>query len=143
DLRRDLRAWRPHSGRSVLEGRRQGADRWPGPRRCVGRLLRHGQGHRATADRLRLPLRLRDAPGDRRPAVLCAVGVHPMTGILSLTTYLPLGGVAAILLIRMFGNGGDVRAASAARWIALATTLATLALSVLLVAAFDRTSSAF
>ena len=36
-----------------------------------------------------------------------------MTGILSLTTYLPLAGVAAILLIRMFGNGGDVRAASA------------------------------
>jgi NADH-quinone oxidoreductase subunit M len=66
-----------------------------------------------------------------------------MTGILSLITLLPLGGVAAILLIRTFGNGGDARAASAARWIALATTLATLALSVLLVAAFDRTTSGF
>ena len=66
-----------------------------------------------------------------------------MTGILSLTTYLPLLGVAAILLLRAIGGGEEAKANSAANWIALATTLATLALSVILVASFDRTQSGF
>ncbi len=66
-----------------------------------------------------------------------------MTGILSLTTYAPLIGVAAILLLRLVGKGDEARAALAARWIALATTLATFALSILLVMSFDRTQSGF
>jgi NADH-quinone oxidoreductase subunit M len=66
-----------------------------------------------------------------------------MTGILSLTTFLPLAGVAAMLLLRAFAGGDDARAAGAARWIALATTLATLALAILLVAAFDRVQTGF
>jgi NADH-quinone oxidoreductase subunit M len=66
-----------------------------------------------------------------------------MTGILSLTTFAPLIGVAAILVLRLFGRPDDPRTASAARWIALATTLATLALSVLLVAQFDPRQSGF
>ena len=65
-----------------------------------------------------------------------------MTGILSLTTFSPLIGVAAILVLRAFARD-DARAASAARWITLATTLATLALSVLLVARFDPTETGF
>jgi NADH-quinone oxidoreductase subunit M len=66
-----------------------------------------------------------------------------MTGILSLTTFLPLIGVAAILVLRLVGNGENPRAASAARWIALATSLATLALSILLVASFDPSQTGF
>jgi NADH-quinone oxidoreductase subunit M len=66
-----------------------------------------------------------------------------MIGILSLTTFLPLIGVAAILVLRLFGNGENPRAVSATRWIALATTLATLALSVLLVASFHRSEAGF
>ena len=59
-----------------------------------------------------------------------------MTGILSLITYLPLVGVAAILLLRLTGAGNG-RREEAAKWIAFATTMATLALSVLLIAQFD------
>ena len=64
-----------------------------------------------------------------------------MTGLLSLTTYAPLLGVAALLLLR-FG-GGDGKRDEAAKWIALATTLATLALSVLMLAQFDPAVSAY
>ena len=66
-----------------------------------------------------------------------------MTGILSLTTFLPLLGVAAILLVRLFAKGDEAKAGAAAKWIALAFTLATLALSVVLVAAFDRSATGF
>ena len=66
-----------------------------------------------------------------------------MTGILSLTTFAPLIGVAAILVLRLFGDPDSPRAASAARWIALATTVATLALSVLMLASFSRSESGF
>jgi len=65
-----------------------------------------------------------------------------MTGLLSLITYTPLIGVAAILALRLMGGGNGHRD-EAARWIALATTLATLALSVLLVAQFDPTVKGF
>ena len=52
-----------------------------------------------------------------------------MTGILSLTTFLPLLGVAAILLLRRSARPSDRPGSTAPpRWIALATTLATLAL---------------
>jgi NADH-quinone oxidoreductase subunit M len=66
-----------------------------------------------------------------------------MIGILSLTTFLPLVGVAAIIVLRAFAPAGDPRAPAAARWIALATTLATLALSIVLVAAFNGHSASF
>jgi NADH-quinone oxidoreductase subunit M len=65
-----------------------------------------------------------------------------MTGLLSLITYSPLIGAAAILILRAFAKD-DERAAGASRWIALATTLATLALSVLLVVQFDPNVSGF
>jgi NADH-quinone oxidoreductase subunit M len=65
-----------------------------------------------------------------------------MSGILSLTTFAPLIGVAAILLLKGFAKNPEA-AASAARWIALATTLATLALSILLVVAFRPSQSGF
>ncbi|MGI8839434.1 MAG: NADH-quinone oxidoreductase subunit M [Caulobacteraceae bacterium] len=66
-----------------------------------------------------------------------------MTGILSVTVFSPLIGIAAILLLRAFAAPGDPRTAAAARWIALATTLATLALSVLMVARFDPALNGF
>ena len=65
-----------------------------------------------------------------------------MTGLLSLITFAPLLGVAGILLVRAVA-GDEARAAGAARWIALATTLATFALSILLVAGFDRSNPGF
>jgi len=61
-----------------------------------------------------------------------------MTGILSLTIFSPLIGVAAILLLRLFGRTEQSAATDqAARWIALVTTLATFALSILLVVQFN------
>ncbi len=59
-----------------------------------------------------------------------------MTGILSLITFTPLIGVAAILLLRVAGPESP-RRDDAAKWIALATTLATLALSVVMLAQFQ------
>ncbi|MDQ2860102.1 MAG: NADH-quinone oxidoreductase subunit M [Pseudomonadota bacterium] len=66
-----------------------------------------------------------------------------MTGILSITVFSPLIGVAAILILRAFAVPDDPRTANAARWIALATTLTTLALSILMVARFDTGQSGF
>ncbi len=66
-----------------------------------------------------------------------------MSGILSLTTFLPLLGVGAILSVRALAKTGDPATDGAARWIALATTLATLALSILVVVKFDSASSGF
>jgi NADH-quinone oxidoreductase subunit M len=60
--------------------------------------------------------------------------------ILSLVTFLPLLGAAAILGARLLGKGD---AAPAARWIALGTTLVVLAVSVLLVASFDPSNPAY
>jgi NADH-quinone oxidoreductase subunit M len=65
-----------------------------------------------------------------------------MTGILSLITFLPLAGVAAILLLKGLGQSGE-RADGAARWIALVTTLATFALSILLTVRFDAADPGF
>src|SRR5689334_14813287 len=71
-----------------------------------------------------------------------------MTGILSLITFAPAIGIAAILLLRLGakpapGGGESESAKRAARWIALATTLAVFALSVLLVVQFDPNTPGF
>jgi len=63
--------------------------------------------------------------------------------ILSIVTFLPLVGAAAILIARLLNKGGADAAAPAARWIALATTVITLAVSVLLVAQFDPSNPAY
>ena len=60
--------------------------------------------------------------------------------ILSVVTFLPLVGAGLILLARLLGKGDG---AVAARWIALITTLATLAVSAVLVAGFDASSAAY
>ena len=52
-----------------------------------------------------------------------------MTGLLSLTTFAPILGVAAILVLRLFGKPEDAKTVNAAKWIALVTTLATFAFS--------------
>jgi len=66
-----------------------------------------------------------------------------MIGILSLTTFFPLVGVAAILLLRQFAKGDAETLKRNARWITLVTTLATLALSILLIANFDPAQPGF
>ena len=67
-----------------------------------------------------------------------------MTGILSLVTFLPMVGVAAILALRLFGQSKDqAKTDTAGKWIALFTTLATFALSIVLTFAFDRNTAAF
>ena len=63
--------------------------------------------------------------------------------ILSLITYAPLIGVAAILVLRLFGKANDPKTAEASKWIALVTTHATLALSVVLVAQFNPKDNGF
>ena len=65
-----------------------------------------------------------------------------MIGILSLTTYAPLLGVIAILALKVMGRD-EKAVASASRWIALAATLATLALAIVLVAQFDPANPDF
>ena len=67
-----------------------------------------------------------------------------MVGILTLTTFAPLIGVAAIVILKAFAGAEHAEAVKRnARWIALWTTLATLALSVLLVANFDAKEPGF
>jgi len=67
-----------------------------------------------------------------------------MTGLLSLITFSPLIGVAAILLLKAFAKPDQQEASyRAARIITLATTLFTFALSVLLVAQFDPHQAGF
>jgi NADH-quinone oxidoreductase subunit M len=66
-----------------------------------------------------------------------------MPGILSLVTFLPFAGVAAIILLRLLAPAGHEGAVRAARWIALTVTLADFALSVLLVASFNRANPGF
>jgi NADH-quinone oxidoreductase subunit M len=63
--------------------------------------------------------------------------------ILSLITYAPLLGVAGILALRLFGRAEDPKTVEASKWIALVTTLATLALSVLLVVQFNPHDDGF
>jgi NADH-quinone oxidoreductase subunit M len=63
--------------------------------------------------------------------------------LLSLITYAPLVGVAAILVLRFFGKPEDPRTIEASKWIALVATLATLALSVLLVVQYNPHDAGF
>ncbi|THD59734.1 NADH-quinone oxidoreductase subunit M [Phenylobacterium sp.] len=63
--------------------------------------------------------------------------------ILSLITYAPLLGVAGILALRLLGKADDPKTVAASKWIALVTTLATFALSVLLVVQFSPHEAGF
>jgi len=64
-----------------------------------------------------------------------------MPMILSIVTFLPLVGVAAILLTRAMASSSEAPGLdNRARWIALITTLVTLAVSVFLVAQFDASN---
>ncbi|HTK35159.1 MAG TPA: NADH-quinone oxidoreductase subunit M [Caulobacteraceae bacterium] len=63
--------------------------------------------------------------------------------ILSLITYAPLLGVVGILALRLFGKPQDPKTVEASKWIALVATLATLALSVLLVVQFNPNDAGF
>ena len=63
--------------------------------------------------------------------------------ILSLITYAPLLGVVGILALRLFGKPQDPKTVEASKWIALVATLATLALSVLVVVQFDPNEAGF
>lgn len=62
--------------------------------------------------------------------------------ILSIVTFLPLLGALAILIARLTSKSQDA-AAPAARWIALGTTLAVLAVSIVLIAQFDPSNTAY
>ncbi len=67
-----------------------------------------------------------------------------MSHILSLTTFAPIIGVLAILLLRLVaGKNGEEAAGRASLWVALSTTLATFALSVLMLANFDAHATGF
>ncbi|MGO4686728.1 NADH-quinone oxidoreductase subunit M [Brevundimonas sp. 2YAF1] len=66
-----------------------------------------------------------------------------MPHILSIVTFLPLVGAGLLLLASLLNKGGQDAAAPAARWIALGTTLAVLAVSVVLVAQFDPSNPAY
>ncbi|MET0294276.1 MAG: NADH-quinone oxidoreductase subunit M, partial [Phenylobacterium sp.] len=66
-----------------------------------------------------------------------------MVGILSLITFSPLIGVAGILALLLSGRQDDPKVVSRAKWIALLTTLATLALSILLTVQFDPDTADF
>ena len=67
-----------------------------------------------------------------------------MNGILSLITFLPLAGVAAILALRQFaGPAGAESVKRNARWIAFFTTLVTLAVSIVMVAGFEPGQAGF
>jgi NADH-quinone oxidoreductase subunit M len=60
--------------------------------------------------------------------------------ILFVTTFLPAGGA---VLIYVMARGSDEAANRTARWIALWTTIVTLAVSLILVARFDPTNTGF
>jgi NADH-quinone oxidoreductase subunit M len=63
--------------------------------------------------------------------------------ILSLITFAPILGVAGILALRLFGKADDPKTIESSKWIALVTTLATLALSILLVVRFNPADNGF
>ncbi|MBL8556927.1 MAG: NADH-quinone oxidoreductase subunit M [Phenylobacterium sp.] len=62
--------------------------------------------------------------------------------ILSLVTFLPLVGVFGILALRLFARD-DAQGVETTRWIALISTLATFAVSILLVVQFDPNDPGF
>ncbi len=63
--------------------------------------------------------------------------------LISLITYAPLVGVLGILALRLTAKPDDAASVSTSKWIALAATLGTLALSVLLVVQFNPKDSGF
>ncbi|PVM87987.1 NADH-quinone oxidoreductase subunit M [Caulobacter radicis] len=65
-----------------------------------------------------------------------------MTGLLSLTTFAPLVGVALILAARA-AKGPGAATDTLAKWIALATTLVTFALALVLTLQFDAKNPGF
>ncbi|MDG2529568.1 NADH-quinone oxidoreductase subunit M [Caulobacter endophyticus] len=65
-----------------------------------------------------------------------------MTGLLSLTTFAPLVGVALILAARA-AKGAGAATDTLAKWIALATTLVTFALALVLTLQFDAKNPGF
>jgi NADH-quinone oxidoreductase subunit M len=65
-----------------------------------------------------------------------------MIGLLSLTTFAPLAGVAALLVARAL-NGASEKTDTLAKWIALATTLVTFGLSVIVTLQFDPKNPGF
>ena len=93
---------------------------------------------RQAADRLHLPLRLRDADRRRGAADLAHLQRNfrrgdQMSNILSVTTFLPLVGALLIATLNAEANGN-------ARWIALWTTLITFFVSLLIWWNFDTTT---
>ncbi len=65
-----------------------------------------------------------------------------MSGLLSLTTFAPLVGVAVILAARAF-NGASEKTDNLAKWIALVATLVTFGLSIILTVQFDPKNPGF
>ncbi|MBL8771941.1 MAG: NADH-quinone oxidoreductase subunit M [Phenylobacterium sp.] len=63
--------------------------------------------------------------------------------ILSLVTFLPLVGVFGILALRLFARADDAKAVETSKWIALASTLATFAVALLLTFQFDPNNPGF
>jgi NADH-quinone oxidoreductase subunit M len=63
--------------------------------------------------------------------------------LLSLITYAPLVGVLGILALRLSARADEPKSVETAKWVALVTTLATLALTVLLVVRFDTANPGF
>jgi NADH-quinone oxidoreductase subunit M len=66
-----------------------------------------------------------------------------MTGLLSLTTFSPLIGVALILIARAMPGNDPAKSLTTIKWIAFVTSLVTLALSIALVAGFDSANPGF
>src|SRR5690606_36875090 len=125
--------------RPVLEDRRREDHRRPLPqRRRLGLAQIRGPTGQAPV-RLCLSLCVRDAarrgqfPRLRHLCVGSLI-LPQIPFILSLVTFLPLVGAGLILLARLVGKGDG---AAAARWIALITTLAVLAVSAVLVMQFN------
>jgi NADH-quinone oxidoreductase subunit M len=65
-----------------------------------------------------------------------------MSGLLSLTTFAPIVGVAVILAARAF-KGESAKTDTQAKWIALAATLVTFALSIVITLQFDPKNPGF
>jgi NADH-quinone oxidoreductase subunit M len=65
-----------------------------------------------------------------------------MSGLLSLTTFAPIVGVAVILAARAF-SGASEKTDTLAKWIALVTTLVTFGLSIVLTVQFDPKNPGF
>jgi NADH-quinone oxidoreductase subunit M len=63
--------------------------------------------------------------------------------LLSLITYAPLVGVLGILALRLSARADEAKTVEASKWIAFVTTLATFALSILLVAQFNPNEAGF